>query len=171
VFTYSSGRDGTLFGVRGSDVVQSTDHGVTWKLFAKSPGDVRDLAYDASSKRLYAVLGDSVQAWNGTAWDWLPIPKNQFGGYSPRTVATDPKGPGVLYVGSAGNIYNSSVGLVRSGDGGKTWSVITRQPEFPVGEKDGGREALCVRVHPRTREVYVSTSCYGIWKWVPKLTP
>jgi len=169
VFTASSGRDGTLFGVRGNDVVISSDSGVTWTLFAKTTGDIRDLAYEVGKRRLYAVIGDSVQAWTGKAWEALPIPKNQFNWYSPRTVATDAKGPGVVYVGSAGNIFNSSVGLVRSVDSGKTWSVITRQPEYPAGEKDGGREALCVRVHPRTREVYVSTSCYGIWKWVPKL--
>ena len=32
---------------------------------------------------------------------------------------------------------------------------------------DGGREALRVRVHPRTRDAWVATSCYGIWKHPP----
>ena len=29
---------------------------------------------------------------------------------------------------------------------------------------DGGREALAMRVHPKTRELWVGTACYGLWK-------
>ena len=62
--------------------------------------------------------------------------------------------------------------MLRSRDGGATWQNLTRQAPLPSDRRDpnqldGGREAICVRVHPKTRQAWVSTSCYGIWKWVP----
>jgi len=157
----------SLYGVnrleKGADVVVSRDHGATWTKVAHHEGEIRDVAA-TSTGRVFAVLDDRPAVWESGAWRPLEIPKNQFGGYSARTVAIDPKDERVVYVGSAGNLYSSSVAVVRSLDGGRSWSVLTRNSPLRKGEKDGGREALCIRVHPRTREAWVSTSCYGLWK-------
>jgi hypothetical protein len=33
---------------------------------------------------------------------------------------------------------------------------------------DGGREAMTVNIHPTTGHVWVPTSCYGVWKYLPE---
>jgi photosystem II stability/assembly factor-like uncharacterized protein len=164
--------DGTLFGVRrGTEtqgVVVSGDAGRTWNQLAEHRGDIRDLAYDAKRQRLYAVLNDEAAYLDAGQWRILATPRNQFGGASIRTIAVDPINPDWVYIGSAGHLYASSVSVCLSTDTGTSWRVLTRRTPLgaPGAEKDGGREAECIRVHPRTREAWVSTSCYGIWKWV-----
>ncbi|MDX2066606.1 MAG: hypothetical protein SFX74_12775, partial [Fimbriimonadaceae bacterium] len=172
----TSAPDGSLFGVKSAGdttrVVTSRDGGRTWKALAEHRGEVRDLAYDPRRQRLYAVLNDEAAYLDNGAWRTLATPRNQFGGASIRTIAVDPANPDWLYVGSAGNVYASCVSVAHSRDAGKSWRVLSlNQPLGPIGSprKDGGREALCIQVHPRTREAWVATSCYGIWKWVPNL--
>jgi hypothetical protein len=164
---FASGRGRDLYGVAGKAVVKSGDLGRIWTQVADAPDEVRDLAYDGKRGRLYAVLGDRAFRWTGSAWWELDIPKNQFGGSSARSIAVDPQKPEVVYVGSAGNLYSTTVALVRSEDAGRTWTNLTRTAPLGPGVLDGGREVTCVRVHPRTREAWVSTSCYGLWKVSP----
>jgi photosystem II stability/assembly factor-like uncharacterized protein len=165
----TSSTAGTLFGLkrRGdqTEVVASDDHGRTWTRRATHQGEVRDLAYDSRRQRLYAVLGDRPAVLEANGWRLLDIPKNQFGGYSARTVAVDPQDPRVVYIGSAGNLYASNVAVLRSRDAGRTWENLTLNRPLKPGQKDGGREAICIRVHPKTREPWVATSCYGIWRY------
>jgi hypothetical protein len=51
---------------------------------------------------------------------------------------------------------------VRSTDSGESWTRFSANvAEFG---RDGARNAVWVRVHPGTREAWVGTSCYGLWK-------
>jgi len=162
-----------LFGVNENGVVRSADGGATWQAVAPTDGEVRDIAFDSVNNRIYAVIGAEACLWSQGKWNVLDIPRDQFGGRAAQTVAVDPRDPRVVYVGSAANLYNSSVSVVRSTDSGSTWSLLTRNEplnrvETNPAQLDGGREALCIRVHPRTRDLWVSTSCYGLWRWSAK---
>lgn len=163
---FTTGAKGELLGVSGKAVVRSTDKGAHWAKLADAPDEVRDLAYDPIRRRVYAVLGDRAAYWQA-GWQWLDLPKNQFGGTNARSVAVDPVDPAVVYVAQAANVFSTTAAMVRSTDAGKTWTNLTRNTPLGPGERDGGREGLCVRVHPKTREAWVSTSCYGIWKVGP----
>ncbi|CAN5397428.1 hypothetical protein BH11ARM2_BH11ARM2_10830 [soil metagenome] len=163
---FTSGAKGELLGTLGHAVVRSLDKGRTWTTVADAPDEVRDLAYDPVRKRVYAVLGDRAAYWAG-GWNWLDLPKNQFGGTNARSVAVDPAHPEVVYVASAANVFSTTVAMVRSTNAGKTWTNLTHNSPLKPGERDGAREGLCVRVHPITREAWVSTSCYGLWKIGP----
>lgn len=160
-----------LYGIRRGDgqhaVVRSTDSGATWTVVGTASEEVKDVAFDANRNRVYAVIGDRAAFWSGSAWTFLNTPKSQFGGDHVKTIAVDPRNPDVVYVGSAGNILATSASVARSTDGGQTWQLLTLQSAPTGNQLDGGREALVIRVHPQTGEAWVSTSCYGIWKWVP----
>jgi len=80
-------------------------------------------------------------------------------------VAVDPVNPNIVYTAWTGNSYISSQAVRRSVDGGQTWTPLTLQP----GDTglDGGRESECVRVHPVTRWLYSTGSCFGVWKYPP----
>lgn len=161
VFTHAGDR---LYGADGGAVVMSRDQGATWTRLFDAGSDVQDLAVDPRSGRIYVVASERARVWDGTRLEDLPTPTDQFKLYRERTVAVDPVQPNVVYVGRAGNTYASDSAVLRSMDRGKTWTNLTRQRPLVGEELDGGREAICIRVHPRTREVFVATSCYGIWK-------
>jgi hypothetical protein len=58
-------------------------------------------------------------------------------------------------------IYKPTASVVRSTDGGKSWKSLTNNPDFGP---DGGKEAVCLRVNPKTRELLVGSMCHGQWK-------
>lgn len=158
-----------LYGIkRGTPwkVVQSADNGLTWTTVGETSDDIFDLAWDPSQARIIAAVGLEARALKNGAWERLNIPRDQYRQTRVRSVAVDPSDPRVVYVGSAGNVYSVNNAVLRSGDGGKTWQNLTRQTPLRSGEKDGGREAVMVRVHPRTRHLWVATGCYGFWAWI-----
>jgi hypothetical protein len=82
-----------------------------------------------------------------------------------RSVALDPLVPGVIYVASGENHYNSTVGALRSLDGGRTWENLKRNvPLGDDGRKDGAFSPFWVRVNPKTREPWFAASCAGLWR-------
>jgi len=172
VLTYDpSGKEG-LFGVDGVTVTVSCDHGRTWTPLVETPLPVKDLAYDPQGRRLY-VAADGLFVFDldrKTLNDLSPrLEKDNHGQRKVLTVAVDPQDPSVVYAGYRGNIYLSDQAVRRSTDGGKTWTCLTQRPGDPG--PDGGREVQCLRVHPKTRWLYVTTSCFGIWKHPPPTQP
>ena len=157
-----------LFGASGNQVVRSTDHGASWKPVADLPAPARDLAYDPKRGRLMAAAVGlyTVDLATGKITDLSPaLHPDQESGPKVSSVAVDPQDPDVVYAGGRGNQYLSDQAVRRSLDGGKTWTALTLKPGDPG--PDGGREAVCVRVHPVTRFLYVATSCFGLWKYPP----
>lgn len=156
----------SLYG-RGADartIVRSDDAGRTWTPIATAPAEINDLAVDPVAGRIYVAAGLRAHVWDGTDWSTLETRADARYGHAVRTVAVDPAEPNIVWVGSAGNFFATSVAVQRSTDRGKTWLVFTRNEPLMPGVVDGGREALVVRVHPRSRDLYVATSCYGIWR-------
>jgi len=159
-------KNGTLYGADGKNLVKSTDGGKTWTVISTAAGDIQDIAVDPKRDRIYVVCNDEAAVYAKGTWSWLPIPGNQWGGFNVRTVCVDPKRPERVYVGSAGNVVQTTAALVASMDAGATWTNLTLQKPPTGNQLDGGREAYCARVHPRTGDVWVSTSCFGIWRYV-----
>ena len=176
---YTADKAGNLWGVlwEKNDIVTSQDNGATWKTAANKE-KVKDLAVDPDGNTLYATV-DGGALWkceglkSAAAPRWTKIEglvPDQWGAPNVKSVAIDPTNPDVIYIAANRNTFASSASAQRSVDGGKTWRNLIRQT--PLGDeiatgKDGGREANWVRVHPKTREAWFSTSCYGIWKLAP----
>lgn len=153
-------------------VLQSTDGGATWAAVIDGPAD--DVAFDPQRRTLYVAQRekgllafdlDTKQARR------LDVPRDQLGSWRVRSVAVDPHDPAVVYVAQNKDVYSSTAALSRSTDAGQTWQVLTRATPLDGAGRDGGREAYWVRVHPTTREAWVATGCYGIWKVPPPASP
>ncbi len=164
VFCASGGR---LYGLKrakdGADAVVSSDAGRAWSVLARVPGEANDVAATPDGAAVYVAAMDLYRI-EGEKTTRLDPPKDQFGSLRIRSVALDPGDPSVVYTAAAANTHNAFNAAMRSRDGGKTWERLNLQSAPKAGELDGGREAIWVRVNPRTREPWFATSCYGIWK-------
>jgi hypothetical protein len=133
----------------------------------KEIAGVQDMAYDTSRDRLYLARGEEglfyLELASGQLWG-QPTPPDQFGNRRVTGVAVDPSDPDLIYMAQHKNVYTASVSVARSADAGRTWTVLNRTEPLDGKHRDGAREAMTVRVHPRTREAWVSTNCMGIWK-------
>jgi hypothetical protein len=133
---------------------------------------VNDLAFDHERDRLYAAAGGrlfQIDAATGKVDDVTDrLPADQFGQRCVGTVAVDPVDAAVVYAGGARNVYATDVSVVRSTDAGATWQGLTKSARLGNSSGiDGGREAIAMRVHPKTRVLYVGTGCYGMWRYFP----
>ncbi len=146
----------TLFGKKGDTVVRSTDAGRSWEKVADVSGGLRDLAWDDTRQRLYVASEDRLKVFEKGAWRTIPVPADSRGATHVRTVAVDPVDPRVVYIGGSADIYKTDVTVCRSVDAGATWENLT------VG--DGPFEVNAMRVHPKTRELWVNGQCFGMWR-------
>lgn len=169
-------KNGELWGTKKvgeiTQIVSSSDNGASWRVRASRP-EVTDLAVDPRGA-LWAVSQGGLWKCESpnappaeTTWRAIAnLPHDQLGAPRVRSVALDPQNPDLVYLATNRDILNSSASALRSRDGGATWENLTRQTPLDAGKagKDGGREAFWVRVHPRTRQAWFTTGCYGIWK-------
>lgn len=163
---------GTLYAAgKGGRVLASADRGKSWREISGGyAGEIRDLAFapgrlfvaDGESRlwRLDLAEGSPVELTERLAGTW----QGERGAWS---VAVDPQAPEVVYVARPGNTYLSDAAAQRSVDGGDSWMSLNAPPSGP----DGGREAQWVRVHPRTREAWFGTNCFGLWRLAPPEAP
>ena len=102
------------------------------------------------------------------------VPCNR--GYTPRGncgFAIDPVNSNrALAIGANSlemDCHSTDTAVVRSTDAGQTWQSLIRSVRVDnvKAGPDGGREAIAIRVHPKTRYAYVGTGCYGFWKFGP----
>ncbi len=170
VFDYDRATRKTLYGAaRSGVVVASDDQGATWREVTRLPGTaVRDLAYDHAGRRLF-IAGANERLYLHASIDGRPVdityrlPVSWRGDRGAVSVAVDPQDSRVVYAVRPGNIYLNDVSVARSLDGGETWENLTALPQGP----DGAREAMWVRVHPRTRHAWIGTNCFGVWRMAP----
>jgi hypothetical protein len=182
VFTYSQASK-HLFGVKynGSNVnvVKSSDHGVTWQTVGTTltSGGIEDVAVGVrpgGGERIYIAHQDTLKYWDtGVSSSWTTVDaglqRDQWNWHRVKTVATDPQDLKVVYIGSARDVYSTVSAVQRSTNCAEngSWTTLTVNSPLTAGVKDGGREAICIRVHPVTRQAWVTTSCYGVWKIGP----
>ena len=171
---YTADKAGDLWGVSrdGTSIVVSHDNGASWQ--SVTPKEkIADLAVAPDGGSLYAVSANALWKCEGLKTDapkWTKIENlvpDLWGSPRVRSVAIDPIDANLVYIATNRDVFASSASAQRSRDGGATWENLTRQApldgDIATG-KDGGREAIWVRVNPQTREAWFSTSCYGIWK-------
>jgi photosystem II stability/assembly factor-like uncharacterized protein len=173
--------NGRLYGHGPGGVVASSDHGVTWSVLAPVAGTIKDLAVSNDGRQVWAVVdAKELRRWDGAAWSVIDNLIPDQDPLQPRisSVAVDPTDSRIVYVGRCRDSFTSSVSVQRSCDGGTTWTNLTEHEPLANGRKDGGREAFCVRVHPKTRALWVTGACFGIWSYPapvitanPKETP
>jgi hypothetical protein len=167
--------NGRLYGRGPGGVVASDDHGVTWPLVAPVDGTIDDLAVSADGRQVWAVVNQrEVRRWASGSWTVISTLLPDQDAATPRasSIAVDPADPQVIYVGRCRNRFTSSVSVQRSTDGGATWTSLSLRSPLAEGQRDGGREAFCLRVHPRTRDLWVAGGCFGLWIHpAPSATP
>lgn len=174
VFTFDA--SGALYGrakIEGQQkdraLVKSSDGGASWQVLANVPGGLDDIAVDARRNRIYVVSEGALKYLQGGKIEsFQNLPQDQWGGVRVKSVAVDPVDSARIYVATNRDIFASSASALLSLDAGRSWHNLTRSEPLRLGEKDGGREAIWVRVHPKTRAAWFSTSCYGMWKWIPR---
>jgi hypothetical protein len=171
VFTYNANPNGNhaLFGTNGNQVVTSIDEGVTWTLVHQFYDSyIRDVAYDWINNRLY-VSDDQRQlhVWDGSTETDITgnLPGDNNGSYGRvASVCVDPVNPNIVYIGNHADLYTSNLAVAVSTNAGANWTDLTKQPGGGSG-LDGGREAMCVRVDPFTRDLWAFGECYGVWRY------
>ena len=160
----------------------SYDNGDTWEVVTKNKFSssstsekIYDLAYDHVNNYMY-ILDRETYSWGGIERIYkydinndkctrIDVPRDTERGFMRiRSIAVDPKSTSVIYVGSAGDYFSASTGLLRSVDGGDTWRVLTtaNNPNYEEwATNKGGYEVSCIGIDPRTGKVLLASGCYG----------
>lgn len=162
----------TLFGIDHptdgrSAVVRSDDHGMTWTTVVELDGFVSDVAYAPTRGALLFVHNHELKRFRDGRVELIDTPRDQFGRRRVTSVAFDPRDPDRVYATQHMNTHTCSASALGSKDGGETWHVLNVNEPLDGTTRDGGREAMWVRVHPDSGEAWFSTSCFGVWKWRP----
>ena len=178
-----------LYGVdAGGNIVVSYDNGDSWTKLSNinwnqstklKEQTIIDMAYDQVNNYAYVVVqsilkdGDNTYTVeevykyniNNSEATKLNIPVDDERGYMrQKSIAIDPNSTSVIYVGGAGGYFSSSTGLLRSIDGGETWSVLTtaNNDNYPAkATNQGGYEVSNIRVNLYDGRVWTSNGCYG----------
>lgn len=162
------------------NIVVSNDQGLSWLTFGgETPPSfgtrIYDIAYDYVSDILY-VVGDyslfacteaSTSNYNCTNID-NRIPGDQYNSTRVRSVTVDPVNPLIVYASNAKDVYLAWNAVVRSIDGGRTWSnlILSTPLDFSPGNNNplqGPHEVGWVRVHPFSRYLFAAGECFGVW--------
>lgn len=163
---------GELYGINGSTIVVSYDNGDSWQKITDLTYTPDSMAYNWKKGCIYATgyaknRIDKIDVQTKNVVNVGANAKAGINGISIWSVAVDPVEPDIVYFAGAGNYYLNAVSVQRSLDAGDTWEVITRHnAELSVMKegREGPAEANCVTVNPKTRELWVTTQCYGTWK-------
>jgi photosystem II stability/assembly factor-like uncharacterized protein len=168
VFTSNPIGKKELYGKHGDEIVCSTDQGATWMKAASVEGGFNDLAVDAIHRRLWVASQDRLKRYENGEWTTVDIPKDQRGEVRVGSVAIDPVNPNIVYAANHKDIYACDNAVVRSADGGRTWTNLTvTKPLANASVPGGPHEVGWLRVHPRTRELWAAGQCFGVWKIAP----
>ena len=175
---FTAGPGGELYGVmqtaEEAHVVVSRDHGQSWQIVTRVEGGVDDLAASPAGDHLYLASRDRLWVMELDQSDMaadrplrpLPTPKTGTGRHRIATVCVDPKDAQTLYVGQRIDLHVADQAVLKSTDGGQTWFNLTLTEPLDGTHRDGGREPTCLRIHPVTGDLWVTTGCYGVWKYV-----
>ncbi len=156
---YNTSADGKkLFGVNEYYIVMSEDNGVTWKQITTLGNATSDLSYNDATGKLYATAGALYE---------IDLTTNKFtqikvGVSSLTSVDIDPTNNDIIYVTSKPAATYAHDSVMRSIDGGKTWTCLNRAVNDGREGPDGGRAASWVRIDG-DGNAWVVCHCRGIW--------
>ncbi len=157
---YTSSADGKmLFGVDSFYIVMSSDNGVTWNRILTLGNAAGDLAYNDKTGKLLATSGSLFEIdINTKKFTTLKV-----GVSSLTSVDIDPTNNDIMYVTSKPAASYAHKSVMRSIDGGKTWTCLNRAVNDGREGPDGGRAASWVRIDG-DGNAWVVCHCRGIWK-------
>lgn len=173
VATHNRSNINELIGISDNRIVVSTNQGQWWNNVYTHSNPIVDVAHDHINDIFYFVSNDALFSYNRSTNSFTDLtyktPGDQYGWRRFKTVAVDPVETNIIYAGSKRDIYKTESAFVRSLDYGQTWellnhNVLTGQSYSGLA---GGQEVKYIRVHPQTREAWVSTSTFGNWKISP----
>jgi len=189
-----------MYGEKDGYVVVSYDAGRTWQKVHDEPLFVYDreqdyidshitgIAYDQVNNYVYALCYwrvwsfDHTEKWTDTYLYKISIDTGEserleFPNYrepdwtSITDVAIDPNCTDVLYLGMTVGHISCPTSFLRSIDGGKTWTVLTRfsndKFSYDTAVNDGGHCVSAISVSPNDGVVTIGTSCYGFYQIDP----
>jgi photosystem II stability/assembly factor-like uncharacterized protein len=161
-----------VYGAKGKTVVKSTDKGDTWQTVANLPENVQDIAIDPVKSRIFVVTNGNriFRLEKSKTTELTPkIPADQYNNKAIRSVAVDINNPNIVFCAGPKSIYKTDASVKRSLDGGNTWEIITpnNRTNSAITTGDGANEVFGVRVNPKTRDLWCTGGCYGIWKLMP----
>ena len=189
VFTFNYTNNKELYGGdEDGNLVVSYDNGDTWQKLSNIQWrsssnilvsqDIVDIAYDHVNNYAYLVVetvtldknnntkkytNDDVFKYDVTnqVSTMLTMPQDST---RRRSIAVDPNSTSVVYVGGNGNYFSSPTALLRSIDGGITWSLLTTSNNENYeshATNQGGYEVSKVRVNPYDGRVWTANGCLG----------
>jgi photosystem II stability/assembly factor-like uncharacterized protein len=154
--------EGTVYAWDGNGVRKSVDGGQSWAKI-RPVGDAGSLAIDTQSPDTlyysYSSGGVLYQSMDGGA-HWASL--SGFPGFA--SVATDPQNSGTVYAGSVagvsgGRASSMSSGVVKSTDGGQTWSGVNTLWRMVSVSK--------IVVDPSDASVvYAATTTFDCWDYI-----
>lgn len=162
VFTYDySGK--TLFGVNGdSTLVMSGDEGKTWTtVFYEEGARIFDIAYNHKSGEVFFITWGRL---NAVKKDGSGLREIKYPSKHACSISLDPENPDIIYLACSSNAEFGMPNVLRSLDGGASWTILNRMPGDGRTGPDGGRQPCQIRINPHTRELFVLCGCRGIWK-------
>lgn len=173
VFIANLSGEKEVYGANGKAVVKSTDKGDTWQIVADLPDNVQDISIDPVKSRIFVVTsGNRIFRIEKSKTEELTskIPADQYNSKAVKSVAVDINNPNMVFCAGPKNTYKTDASVKRSTDGGDTWEIITPNNRTNNGTTtgDGANEVFGVRVNPKTRDLWCTGGCYGIWKMVPE---
>lgn len=105
---YVWGNSGTLY--------RSTNGAATWNAYGTGPNNVRDVVFDPTGTRLYALDGSSAYKSTNGGITWAAANRGVVGEIC-LTVAQDPSDARTLYVGGYSGVHKTT-------NGGSTWASV-----------------------------------------------
>jgi hypothetical protein len=170
---FAADASGRLYGADarpdGFDLVMSNDAGQTWRTITPMPGGLEDLSVTPEGDRVFVCADHrlwSVSPDGNAAPQRIATPPTGTGRHRVATVSVDPRDGQTIYIGQRIDVHAADVGVMRSTDGGETWTNLNLTVPLDGTQLDGGREPQCLRVNPHTGDLWVTTGCYGVWRYV-----
>ena len=137
-------------GLTTGDILKSKDAGKSWETITRLPGRVTNIIGHTLNPKIFYVVVDRQGIWktvdDGASWQNLNDGLKKFPGAMVITsVSVDPARPETI-------ITASTYGLVRTTDGGQTWSAI------PLLTPPGKAPISSVALNPSNpAEIYYTT--------------
>ncbi len=162
-----------LYGIGENEctIVVSYDEGKSWNAIKTLDFEIDSMAYDWKNGYVYATKFDLAQLHrvDVKTKQSVDVGVNVHDGVIGKEiwdVAVDPVEPNIVYIAGPHNYINNTASVQRSMDCAESFEIITKlDPRSVIKEgAEGPSESNAVVIHPVTREAWVTTNCYGLWK-------
>ncbi len=124
-------------------------------------GIVAALAVNGRDGYIHVIAGDVY--YRGRIIEFPSFDVMEYPSILAKGICIDPQEPSIVYIGCSGHTYHTD-GTLRSLDNGESFTALNRHVGDGRKGASAGFMAGNVRVNPKTRELFISGGCRGIWK-------